>query len=522
MINLYTDYRLDGDETLNIKQQLKLDYYVLRLQDILKLSRPYSEQLDQVSPRYPWQLWAEGLNQLLKEIYYDAFKSPLIDRGGDEGRVEGIELYLAGSLAKSQATPYSDFDAFCVFVDDEAKERARPVFAAVNNLMQRVFVRCNQLFPDPIGINPARLADTFEQLSEKIQEGYEVSQKPTLISVMTSKPLWGSAEEGQKLKEQLLRDDSLKTQVAAKALYHKAIVDFPAPRDERETVSLKTHLLRPLDFMLMGLRAEFPEYFIDSEDGKYLDALKTIEKLNSLPEDDCRKPSYQVIKALKETFVGAMSLRFQQHCQENREADEIGRDESVNDMLSNIAKLRAYFSTRSQELDNTLSGHASSRHEDFSLERHVAKSKGRSRLKVSLFTGLALLGIGVGAALVATGFLAPLGAGILGYTAIAGGGLITGLLTAAAVSLGIKKIAPIAKPKFAELTFAEPKTITLHHPEPTMPQVQPQKRQDVACFRKRSNSVVKLGESAHAFMGRKRAHSVSCLEEIKSQPLSFK
>lgn len=514
MINIYTDYRLDGDESLSQEQQQKLDSYVSRLEEILKLSTPITEQLHEQTPRFPWQMWADGLNQLIKEIYYDAFKSRDILREGDEGRVDGIELYIAGSLAKSQATPYSDFDAFCVFKDDEAKEKSRPVFSAVNNLMQRIFVRHSQLYPDPIGINPERLAGTFEQLSQKIQEGFEVDQKPTLTSVMTSKPLWGSAEEGEKLKATLLQDEQLKQQISAKALYRRAIDDFPAPRDDEE-VSLKIHLLRPLDFILMGLRAEFPEYFVDAEDGKYLDALKTIEKLNTIPADDSRKPSYEVIKALKETFIGAMTLRFNQHCHLQRESDDVERNENINDMLHNVAILRTYFTSRSNELDNSLSGYSNS-NESFSHEHYTQKTKARSRFNVGLLTGLAILGFVVGVALVATGFLAPLGAGFLGYTAIAGGGLLTGLFTAAAVAFGIKKFKPISKPKFAELETLEFKSIALHYPQPIIQQQSPQPEPGVHTnFRSRAHSEVKLGESRHALMGRRRTRSVSAIEELK-------
>ncbi len=473
-VGLYETYVPDDTRSLNSRDQEIFDGYLGLFKESLQNTPSFDddENLKQQSKRHPWQAWALNLKPLINKMVLDAFKSPDIERGGEIGRVEGVELYLTGSLAKSQATPYSDFDAFVLYRDDDTKQKAHPVFVAVNHLLFRIFEKANVLCPDPIGLNPQRLGDTPEKLAEKVQDGM-VPELETLIAVMSSKPLMGSGDLQQELRDIVESRSELKEKITAKSIYQNAL-SFKPPESGAETINIKTHILRPLDFMLMGLRSEFPEYFIDNEDGKYLDTLRTIDRLillvsrghNDDRPIDPRLPSFDVLCALQETFIGAMTLRFHQHVAHKKEVDTVAiqSHDDIPKLLNNVECLRGYFNSRLIQLDASLTGHET-------LEKTYANDYQKQRVtrrkrNALLGSSLTLLSVGIGVLLVATGVFAPLGVGLVGFSAMAGAGFLAGAMMAAVSIFTHNKSAPIKRKQFTSPHMRQGERITIHHPRP--------------------------------------------------------
>lgn len=261
--SLYSDER--DKPLLSPTAQKKFEEYQNKLANLSKIIR--ENEGNEVSP---WQEWENGLRQIYKEMIYDAFDALGVEMPKD------MEVHFAGSLAKAQATEYSDLDAFVIVKNDEDIKKVKPVFDALNNLCQRIFSASNQLYPDPIGINPSRLIGTPDDLFDRLKEGMVADVEATARSILTSKPVLPRYELGEELRDKIKQEPTFSHFVSAKKFYDMAIKDFTAPKEDAEVVSVKSHIMRPIDFILMGLREEFNLY---SEDGAHLSAPGTIRLL---------------------------------------------------------------------------------------------------------------------------------------------------------------------------------------------------------------------------------------------------
>lgn len=274
----------------------------------------------------PWILWERRLNAFYKEIVYDAFEAHGMSPP------EGMELYLAGSLSKKQATKYSDLDSFVLFKNEADKEKSAPVFDAINNLFQRVFRDTRQLYPDPLGINPARFSGTVDDIVTSMHKGMIPDEEVFIMSILSSHPIFGDYVLGEELKSRLEADEEFHYVTKASYLYELAINEFSGPGPGAK-ISIKTHLLRPIDFMLMGLRKEF---CLNSEDGSSLSADETfriLEHNHLLPRKS--------IDTMREVFHYAMKIRFEQHSQAGKESDNVKTESSeLHSMLDKVEWLR--------------------------------------------------------------------------------------------------------------------------------------------------------------------------------------
>ncbi|WP_419420547.1 hypothetical protein ACNVED_04390 [Legionella sp. D16C41] len=300
----------------------------------------------------PWIVWEMGFNNFYKEMIYDAFKAYY-------GKIApaGMEVYFSGSLAKSQATQYSDLDAFVILPssgnkkqDLELLKKVKPVFEGINNLCQRIFYDKKQTFPDPLGINPARFIGTVENLftalksevGEELEEGVPkvVDQNTMIIAILSSKAIWGSDENGKRLKDKIRKDPELSQYTTAKYFYGKA-EEFKAPQKGAEEANIKAHVLRPLDFIIMGLRDEF-----ELNDEKDLSTKHTLKLLKQ------HLPKY-LITELRGVFREVMLKRFYNHQAEKREDDELKILQEGIYLLERIEKLRKLVNMRLSYLKST-------------------------------------------------------------------------------------------------------------------------------------------------------------------------
>lgn len=318
-------------ENLNNSAQLKFDAYIEKLTQLSQsVHTPHQE-----NDLSKWVSWERGMKNFYNELVYDAFKELKV------ARPKGMEIYFAGSLAKAQATEFSDLDAFVILENEDDKEKVMPVFKAINNLCQRIFKTNAQLYPDPLGINPERLMGTVNDIYNQLVDGDVVDPEPIIMSILTSKPILGNYVNGEKLRAGIRENEQFQEFISAEKFYNKAINDFSAPQPGAAEINIKTHILRPLDFILMGLREEYNLYI---EDGSHLLTSKTIQMLretNCIPREQ--------IELIENIYNEAMDKRFEMHNDARREQDKMPRAEAQT-MLENIQKLREFANKQVQNL----------------------------------------------------------------------------------------------------------------------------------------------------------------------------
>lgn len=326
MTDLYGAYNLPLNEAANQKYQ---EY----LQLLAEATKPQED-----NSIFSWIQWENHLKNFYRLLINDVFQAAKLKIPA------GMEVYFAGSLAKKQATEYSDLDAFVLFSADTPvvdREAAKEVFNKLNNLCQRFFNDVNQLYPDPIGINPARLSGTVDEVIEFLNSEHVLDKDPTVRSILTSKPIFGRYQLGEELRDKIRRDPNL-NQCCTAIKFYEELKRYPAPKKDATEINIKSHLLRPLDFFLMGLREEFNLY---NEDGSHLTVPGTI---NLLRQADLLDNEY--LSKIEALYYGAMEVRFAEHKIQHKEADEIRITPPIQELLDKMADLRDYAEQRCKAL----------------------------------------------------------------------------------------------------------------------------------------------------------------------------
>jgi hypothetical protein len=413
---LYSDERKTPD--LNDAAQELLDSYINELKDLsakIRVTDPTTE----IAP--PWETWEFGLRQFYKKLIYDAFDNFRIgDPHQTIPRPEGMEVHFAGSLAKAQATEYSDLDAFVIVRRSEDAVTIKPIFDALNNLCQRIFTRSSQLYPDPIGINPSRLIGTVDELFSKLKRGEVANVEATTHSILNSKPILPGYILGEELRDRINQDPEFYSFCSAEKFYDIAINDFTAPQENTPTVSIKIHIMRPIDFILMGLREQYHLY---QEDGSHLSAPGTIKLLRQekiIPEED--------INRIEAVYNKAIAKRFSLHAEAHKEEDTMPYAEAA-EMLAEVALLRVLAERQIQILKSP--------QPEETREENTFASRYQNYFKATrMVMGALVIGAAVSAGLAFGGIYVL--AGTMGMIATAGiiAGVTIGL---AALSYGLFK-----------------------------------------------------------------------------------
>ncbi|MGL6028785.1 MAG: hypothetical protein ACRC0M_03260 [Legionella sp.] len=411
--DLYDDFRVVEQVQLSAVAQERLAKYIEQLNQLSKQIRLKDDSARNMTL---WKTWEMGLREFYKALIFDAFKNL------DIKPPEGMEINFAGSLAKSQATEYSDLDAFVLLKKAEDVALVQPVFAAINNVCQRIFLVQKQLYPDPVGINPSRLIGTVDSLMQQLINDELTHSEATIHSIITSRPILGHYALGEQLKQRIKTTPEFQGRYSAEAFYQKAINDFAAPREDMLKINIKEYVMRPLDFILMGLRAEFN---LEVEDGSHLSApgtLLLLRKKQLISEAD--------IVRLERVYNEVMSLRFALHSTAHGEQDEVARDE-VEHLLQEVQTLRDFAQQRHDAIE-----HRAMNKEPGFFARNA------SVFKILGFIGLALIvGAAVGAGLALGGlFVLPVVlTGLAAVAVTAAAGAVAGVALLGA-GFGISKL----------------------------------------------------------------------------------
>ena len=155
----------------------------------------------------------------------------------------------------------------------------------------------------------------------------------------------GRHQLGDQLREEIKADAHFMQYANAKIFYDMAIDEFPAPKVNATEINIKSHIMRPLDFMLMGLREEFN---LTCDDGSHLSAPGTFRLLR----EDGNLPKEQ-ITLLEDVYNIAMILRTDQHNRHQKENDTIFK-EQVEGLLKIVEELRDVFRERREALANPI------------------------------------------------------------------------------------------------------------------------------------------------------------------------
>jgi hypothetical protein len=328
--SLFTDYRELPTDRLEGQAKKKFDEYIQKLESIKDVGSD----------------WSAHAQSLISQIILETLKSYGVDPND-------VKFYICGSLAKKQATPYSDFDGIVLWKDPkgdpikQAKiEKIKQALTGMDNLFQRIFERTNQLCPDPIGISPFKCAGTPEQVLEIVQNRTRDDVDKFIVAISTARPLlMANTDLLTELKA------SLKS-VALSAMerYKEVVNHFPGPKS-KESVNLKLDIFRPLDAMIEALRTEL--LGSAEVDDNPISFKKIIEELAA---QECI--SYEFGDFLYSIFNDAMPLRVAAHLEAQGEQDTINlvnlspeKQRAIRCLIDKIAILRGIAEERLQRLE---------------------------------------------------------------------------------------------------------------------------------------------------------------------------
>jgi len=258
------------------------------------------------------------LIELLKELFFQGME----DFGIDPAKVE-MELCIAGSIAKGQATAFSDIDCFLIFGEGTSPELKTKIQQIAHNLFfvaDKIFETTHQFSFDPIGISLSKLSGTPEELAAILGE---LQEEAIDVSVANARPILGNFTLFKKL---------IATLNAQGAYYYfnKAIVDFSGPRPNQR-INIKSDLTRPIDFILLALRTEA------NIDGMEYDS--TSKLLNKLYDDG--KIDFVTKIFIEHLQDSVYDLRRKQHLQAGQESDRLENpDAKTLELLAMVSWLR--------------------------------------------------------------------------------------------------------------------------------------------------------------------------------------
>lgn len=300
-------YELKVEEASTQLNQKKLNL-IQFLEDLNKIKALYEET-------NAARIWANEIAKYLQNIWNDILAKNNIP--ADQSVPHA--LCISGSLAKKQATQYSDLDCFIITQDATVTDILKPAIKDLNDVFYYIFEKTNQLSFDAIGINAAKFFGTPQELVNKITSGAVADQNSFYDSMLSSKPIFGKPlfDEFQSL---LKKEDN---KLAIRA--YKQALSFSGPQDKNK-INLKRDIFRPLDFIMMGLRFEFGiQYEVD---GSHLETKKLAEILLRRG-----KIAPEIHLLVTEIFDQAMNLRSDKH-NSAKEEDDIIRLNEVDETTS--------------------------------------------------------------------------------------------------------------------------------------------------------------------------------------------
>ncbi len=255
----------------------------------------------------PSQDTARWMTELFRLMFTDMFEAYQLDR-------KKICVCISGSIAKLQATQYSDVDSFAIYATDADESRMKPYLVKMINLIQRVEEQTNQFCPDLFGMNVANCNGTIPSLIDFLNSDKCGSPSTYVNTMQSAVAVLGRRELLTELQTAMNTDKQLRKFASPNALYEAAVIDFKGP-PTAGIINLKRDCLRPIDFILAALRRE---YGFTSQDYSHVKANKTIAHLISIGAMS-NEMGDLILEILSETT----SLRKSMHESQNKESDDI-------------------------------------------------------------------------------------------------------------------------------------------------------------------------------------------------------
>lgn len=412
--------------------------------------RRYAELLSQLKSM-PAEEDRANLNQRLRNFLKDLFYTALKDHGIDSSTFS-LELCIAGSLARKQATAYSDIDCFLIFGDDvppEIKKQIQEITQKIYFLADGLFAQSNQFCMDPVGISLFKLNGSVTELTDKILEQEpEDELGPQSCSVLNAV----SISADNVLLTQLQRNlNAQGKKIDSKHYFNKVLTEFTGPKS-RVIINIKKDLIRPIDFILQGLRDEEAKISVEEFDSseKLLDELRRRNKITTSAKklfDHVLKTSYARRKQLHEQF--------------GREHEEIPLDKELRELIDLVGWLRGSLKLYIEKnlpvfdvVDGAYFSHqkrtANPYQKKLQMEMRLEEKGINANQRKTNWKAIAIFAaIGVGLAVLTVfslGIAGVIGAGIVGGVSVgsvmaAGGGAFSTIGAAVGVTVGAHTVA---------------------------------------------------------------------------------
>jgi effector protein DrrA/SidM len=122
--------------------------------------------------------WQRFSRQFLNTLFFDVLE--------DFGLSDiPVQFVLCGSLAREQATPYSDVDALVIVKNQTDVEKIKEAMEGFNTLLTRIFNAKAQFFGNPAGLNMANFCGTVEDLIDIMDK--HAAKDAYIVSALSSR-----------------------------------------------------------------------------------------------------------------------------------------------------------------------------------------------------------------------------------------------------------------------------------------------------------------------------------------------
>lgn len=305
-------------ETIKAIQEKTREISQLIPEDITESRDPWLERGGRMPPADEWAKFAENL---IKNVFNMVLKDYQIKLSGN------VSLCICGSLARRQATPYSDIDCFVILENEDDTPNLKEAMEGFYQLFHRIETETRQFMMDIVGINPKQICGTPEEIYNHIRE---IGHEALITSLINAKALF-EPELLKNLHASIRQDKDLRDKLLADSYYNLAIDEYSGPRDTKQ-IFIKRDLLRPLDFILSGLRHQFQLY---EEDGSHLGLRTALDRL--LEDGHIDRIFHELILS---SYDKAYNLRIKKHLDAGSESEDvIVYDEETDQEITDIREL---------------------------------------------------------------------------------------------------------------------------------------------------------------------------------------
>ncbi|MDX1901191.1 MAG: nucleotidyltransferase domain-containing protein [Gammaproteobacteria bacterium] len=258
---------------------------------------------------------SDSANRLLISILKEFIYNTLTDHGIEISENQ-MELCVSGSLARNKATPFSDIDCFMIFSDDLSTENKRNLIEAYNKIVRMTKVISKYMFSDQSVFAVDPLLERLNGTQDEILEWCSVDDV-LLFNVENAKCVSGSDINQNTTRLRKIISNLQVNPETAHTCFDYAMRIFRGPEDPvpgnlPPKISIKSDLLRPLEYILQGLRVQSK---IDGQEFSSQDEL-----IDTLKKE---KIGYTAAELIRYIYARASKIRFELHVTHQAEHDNI-------------------------------------------------------------------------------------------------------------------------------------------------------------------------------------------------------